>query len=68
MCNCINTSMIEYEDDDQPLNVNIPYAPRQWQWEMHGKLKRFNVLVVHRGAGKSVFAMNELIRNAMSGH
>lgn len=34
---------------------------------MHKKLRRFNVLPVHRGAGKSVFAMNQLIMKALSG-
>lgn len=48
-------------------NVIIPYTPRNWQREVYKKLKRFNVLVVHRGAGKSVFAAAVLGRKMLSG-
>ncbi|WP_374374809.1 terminase large subunit domain-containing protein [Dongia sp.] len=40
------------------------YAPRPAQAELHGKLKRFNVLVAHRRFGKTVFCINELIARA----
>ena len=44
--------------------IEIPYSPRPWQAEAFDNLKRFNVLVVHRRAGKTVFAVNWLIREA----
>ena len=49
---------------DQPgvERIQIPYAPRWFQFETHAALKRFNVLVFHRRAGKTVLAINELIR------
>jgi phage terminase large subunit len=40
------------------------YAPRPLQAELHGRLKRFNVLVAHRRFGKTVFCINELIARA----
>lgn len=46
--------------------VVIPYAPRQWQFKQHEEIKRFTVLVVHRRAGKTVFAVNEMIKRIMS--
>lgn len=47
--------------------VKIPYRPRQWQKDLHKKLKRFNVLVIHRGGGKSIFAINELNKKILTG-
>ena len=47
--------------------VIIPYKPRPWQKDLHRKIKRFNVLVFHRGAGKSIFALNELVKKMLSG-
>lgn len=37
------------------------YNPRPLQAELHRKLRRFNVLVMHRRFGKTVFAINEMI-------
>lgn len=45
--------------------VTIPYKPRPLQTILHNELKRFNVLVMHRRFGKTVFAINEIIRKAM---
>ena len=42
--------------------VILPYAPRPWQIEEHNSIARFTVLVVHRRAGKTFFAVNELIK------
>ena len=42
--------------------VVIPYKPRPLQAQVHNDLKRFNVIVCHRRWGKTVFAINELIR------
>ncbi len=44
------------------MEVVIPYSPRDWQRAVHEDLHRFGVLVVHRRAGKTVLAINELIR------
>lgn len=46
--------------------VVIPYKPRPLQAELHDNLQRFNVLVCHRRFGKTVFAVNEMIRLALS--
>ena len=42
-------------------NVSTNYVPRPLQAELHKSLKRFNVLVLHRRAGKTVFSINEMI-------
>lgn len=52
--------------DDETLTVTIPYSPRPLQAMFHKNLKRFNVLVCHRRFGKTVFSVNELIRQAMA--
>ena len=44
--------------------VVIPYAPRKHQREIHASRKRFSVLVCHRRFGKTVCAINELIKEA----
>lgn len=41
--------------------VDTGYIPRPLQKELHSKLKRFNILVLHRRFGKSTFAINESI-------
>lgn len=45
--------------------VIIPYKPRPLQREIHASLKRWNLLVCHRRFGKTVFAINELIKQAV---
>lgn len=47
-------------------NIKIPYKPRALQAEMHSSLKRWNVLVMHRRFGKTVFAVNHLIKHALT--
>lgn len=47
--------------------ITIPYEPREWQAKIHANLKRFNVLVIHRGAGKSILATQELLKGAITG-
>ena len=44
--------------------VKIPYTPRPWQQTLHNSLKRFSVVMVHRGGGKTYLALNELFRQA----
>ena len=46
--------------------IVIPYSPRPLQAKIHDNLKRFNVLVAHRRFGKTIFAVNELIRGAVT--
>lgn len=46
--------------------ITLPYTPRPLQREVHNQLKRFSVIVCHRRWGKTVFAVNELIRTALS--
>lgn len=45
--------------------VIIPYKPRPLQREIHASLKRWNLLVCHRRFGKTVFAINELIKQSV---
>ena len=44
--------------------INIPYKPREYQKEVHDNKKRFTVLVCHRRFGKTVLAVNEMIKTA----
>ena len=48
------------------MQVKIPYRPRELQAEMHKKLKRWNVLVMHRRFGKTVFAVNHMIKHVLT--
>ena len=48
------------------MKIEIPYKPRPLQKELHNKLKRFNVICCHRRFGKTVFAINHLIKTALS--
>ena len=47
------------------MKIEIPYKPRPLQKELHNKLKRFNVICCHRRFGKTVFAINHLIKTAL---
>ena len=48
--------------------IKIPYTPRPQQRMLHSKLEefRFAVAVMHRRAGKTVFAINHLIKLALT--
>lgn len=46
--------------------IILPYAPRTLQLQIHDNLKRFNVLVCHRRFGKTVLAVNQLIKSALT--
>lgn len=50
------------------MHVTIPYCPRYPQTEIHAKLEahRFSVLVAHRRMGKTVLAVNHLIKRAVT--
>lgn len=45
--------------------VDLGYMPRRWQSECHIHRKRFTVLALHRRAGKSEWAIMELIHAAL---
>lgn len=45
--------------------ITTGYTPRPIQFDLHRKLKRFNVLVCHRRFGKTIFAINHTIANAL---
>lgn len=47
----------------QPISTG--YVPRRLQAELHAKLRRFNVLVMHRRFGKTVFTTNEKLDRAL---
>lgn len=48
------------------MQVKIPYKPRALQAEMHQSVKRWNVLVMHRRFGKTVWAVNHLIKHCLT--
>lgn len=52
--------------DPRTLRIELPFAPRPHQRDAHRKLQRFSVLVWHRRAGKTVFALMELILAALA--
>ena len=47
--------------------IRIPYSPRPWGQELHDNDALFRVIICHRGAGKTFWAINELIRAALTG-
>lgn len=48
------------------LEIVIPYDPRPLQREIHEREQRFGLLVCHRRFGKTVAAVNDLIRGAVT--
>lgn len=51
--------------DPAPRKVVIPYAPQPYQHEMHYHPARFKVACIGRRGGKTEFALNEGIRQAV---
>jgi phage terminase large subunit len=47
------------------LKIDLEYTPRAFQQHLHKMVKRFNILVLHRRAGKTVFSVHELIDQAL---
>ncbi len=43
----------------------LPYAPRPLQWHFHEQRTRFCVLLCHRRFGKTVAAINDVLRQAL---
>lgn len=48
-----------------PKKVDLQYKPRDWQTACHLDRSRFRVVVVHRRAGKSIYATMELLDAAL---
>lgn len=48
-----------------PTVITIPYAPRAHQWAIHNAKERFQVVIAHRRAGKTLGLVNHLIRAGM---
>lgn len=52
-------------DISEDTEVSTGFIPRKIQRELFNNLRRFNVIVMHRRAGKSVFCINLLIDRAL---
>jgi len=50
--------------EDVPAIV-IPYSPRPYQWAIHSAAERFQVVVAHRRAGKTLGLVNHIVRAAL---
>lgn len=48
------------------MRVELGYRPRPWQQQCHNRVRRFTVLALHRRAGKTEWAIMELIDRAAS--
>lgn len=46
--------------------ITIPYEPREQQLTVHESPARFRVVVAHRRFGKTVLAINELLKSALT--
>jgi len=53
------------DQTDAPKKVVIPYKPRKHFIRLHNSIKRWKFVVAHRRAGKSVAAINEMIKRAL---
>jgi hypothetical protein len=47
------------------VQIQLPYVPRDWQKSCHRLMRRFNVFVLHRRAGKTELAIMQLINAAL---
>lgn len=45
--------------------ITLPYSPRDWQKQAEKELDKFTVMVVHRRAGKTFFAVEQLFERAL---
>jgi len=53
------------QQEEKRKSIVIPYTPRELQAHLHSNLERFNVVVCHRRFGKTVFAINHMIKSAV---
>lgn len=61
----MNDSALMDDDIGAPVQVVIPYTPRKHFIPLHMSEKRWKFVVAHRRAGKSVAAINEMIKRAL---
>jgi phage terminase large subunit len=54
------------ETERERLEIMIPYAPRRAFINFHRTKRRWAIIVAHRRAGKTVAAVNKLIREAIA--
>jgi|GEM_PF-4261024 len=49
------------------MEIKIPYAPRALQAQLHAEMqvRRWGVVVCHRRFGKTVWAINHILRDAL---
>jgi phage terminase large subunit-like protein len=49
------------------MHIEIPYEPRELQLKLHNEMqeKRWGVVVCHRRFGKTVWAINHILRSAL---
>ena len=49
------------------MKIEIPYEPRALQMKLHNEMqaKRWGVVVCHRRFGKTVWAINHILRDAI---
>lgn len=48
------------------MEITLDYEPRSYQKLIHDDESRFKVIVLHRRAGKTVYAINQLIRDVIT--
>ncbi len=59
------TRRTEKKQSNLAIEHVLPYTPRPLQWEFHENRTRFCVLLCHRRFGKTVAAINDLLREAL---
>ena len=52
-------------DNGNPVAITIPYSPRSHILPIHNSPKRFQLVVAHRRAGKTVGLVNHIIRKGL---
>jgi len=45
--------------------IDLGYRPRKWQTKIHTNFRRWNVLIIHRRAGKTIVGIMQLINDAL---
>jgi len=52
-------------DEERRGSIVIPYTPREGQLHLHTDKSRFKVVVCHRRWGKTVYAINQMIKSSV---
>ena len=63
--NAVGDKILTAIPDDRIKKISTGYNPRPLQKIIHKRMKRFNVLVLHRRFGKTVLSINETIDRAL---